>query len=168
MTKTTGLSLGLSISRFYQISQTSSDGIANGRRSPIFKPSGTFDAILLSARAVLPIKSSSALSPAPLKKNQNLKPLKGPLNPQLPISTRQTSHLPTAPVMRHPGARPHPLALPPPNQEAMTPKPQKRFPLPLHGPGPKANTFPHREVVGPEGPTWVHVPFSISHMSQIK
>ena len=46
------------------------------------------------------------------------------------------------------------------------PKPQKRFPLPLHGPGPKANTFPRREVVGPEDPTRVHVPFSISDMSQ--
>ena len=151
---------------FYQISLTSSNGMANGRKSPIFKPSGTLEAVLFCARTVLPIKSSSALSPPPLQENPNLKPLKGPLNPQLPISTRQTSHLPTALVMRHPGARPHPLALPPPNQEAMTPKPQKRFPLPLHGPGPKANTFPHREVVGPEGPTRVHIPFSISDMSQ--
>ena len=35
-------------------------------RSPIFKPSGTLKAILLSASTVLPIKSSSALSPPPL------------------------------------------------------------------------------------------------------
>ena len=28
--------------------------------------------------------------------------------------------------------------------------------------------FPLREVAGPEGPTWVHVPFSISDMSQIE
>ena len=26
--------------------------------------------------------------------------------------------------------------------------------------------FPPREVAGPEGPIWVHVPFSISDMSQ--
>ena len=26
--------------------------------------------------------------------------------------------------------------------------------------------FPLREVAGPEGPTWVHAPFSISDMSQ--
>ena len=114
------------------------------------------------------IKSSSALSPPPLQKNLTLKPLKGPLNPQLPIWTRQMDLLPTAPEVRLPETRPHPLALPPPNQEAMTPKPQKRFPLPLHGPGPKANTFPRREVVGPEDPTRVHVPFSISDMSQIE
>ena len=38
----------------------------------------------------------------------------------------------------------------------------------LHRPGPKANMFPLRAIAGPEGPTWVHVPFSISHMSQIK
>ena len=82
ITKTAGLSSGLSI--FYQISQTSSNGMANGWRSPIFKLSGTLKAIL-SARTVLPIKSSSALSPSPLQKNLNLKPLKGPLNPQPPI-----------------------------------------------------------------------------------
>ena len=97
----------------------------------------TLEAVLLSARTVLPIKSSFALSPPPLQKNLTLKPLKGPLNPQLPISTRQTSHLPTAPVMRHPGVRPHPLALPPPKQEAMTPKPQKRFPTPSINQDPK-------------------------------
>ena len=76
------------------------------------------------------------------------------------------SLLPTAQEKKLPETRPYLLALPPPKQKAMTPKPQKRFPLPLHGPGPKANTFPHREVVGPEGPTRVHIPFSISDMSQ--
>ena len=30
------------------------------------------------------------------------------------------------------------------------------------------NTFPLREVAGPEGPTRVHVPFSLSDMSQIE
>ena len=64
--------------------------------------------------------------------------------------------------------RPHHLALPPPNQKAMTPKPHKRFLPHLHWPGPEANTFPLREVAGPEGPTWVHVPFSISDMTQIE
>ena len=33
----------------------SSNGMANGRRSPIFKPSGTLEAVLLSARTVSPI-----------------------------------------------------------------------------------------------------------------
>ena len=114
--------------------------MANGRRSPIFKPSGTFDAILLSARAVLPIKSSSALSPAPLKKNQNLKPLKGPLNPQPPILTWQMSLLPTA-LERKLELRPHPLTLPPPKQEAMTLKLQKSFPPTSISQDPKQTRF---------------------------
>ena len=96
ITKTSGLSSGLLISIFYQISLTSSNGMANGQRSHIFKPSGTLEAILLSARTVLPIKSCSALSPPPLQKNPNLKPPKGPLNHQLPILTWQMSLLPTA------------------------------------------------------------------------
>ena len=50
----------------------------------------------------------------------------------------------------------------------MTPKPQKRFPPAVHQPGSKTNTFPLTEVAGPEGPTRVHVPFSISGMSQIE
>ena len=44
----------------------------------------------------------------------------------------------------------------------------KEISIPLHRPGPEANTFPLREAVVPEGPTWVHVPFSISDMSQIE
>ena len=104
--------------------------MANGRRSPIFKLSGTLKAVLLSATTVLPVKSSSALSPTPLKENPNLKPLKGPLNPQPPILTQQMSLLPTTLEMRLPDTRPHTLALPPPKQEAMTPKPQNRLPPP--------------------------------------
>ena len=127
--------MGLLISIFYQISQTFSNGMASGWRSPIFKPSGTLKAILLSAMTVLPIKSPSALYPTSLKKNPTLKPLKGPLNPQPPILTQQMSLLPTTLEMRLPDTRPHPLALPPPKQEAMTPKPQKRFlPSPLPRP----------------------------------
>ena len=76
--------------------------------------------------------------------------------------------LPTAVERKLLGTRPHSLALPPPKQEVMTLKPQTRFPSSLHPSGPEANTFPLREVVGPEGPTWVHVPFSISDMSQIE
>ena len=86
--------------------------------------------IFLPARTVLPIKSSSALSPPPLQKNLNLKPLKGPLNPQPLISTWQMDLLPTTPEVKLPKTRHHPLALPPPNWETMTPKPQKRLPLP--------------------------------------
>ena len=67
----------------------------------------------------------------------------------------------TALEKKLPETRPHPLAL-------LPPKPQKRFPPHFHRPGPKANTFPLREVAGCEGPTWIHVPFSISDMSQIE
>ena len=72
----------------------------------------------------------SALFPSPLQKNQNLKPLKGPLNPQLLISTWQVSLLPTTPEMRLPEMRPHPLALPPPNRETMTPRTPKEISTP--------------------------------------
>ena len=103
--------------------------MANGQRSPIFKPSSrTLEAVLLSARTVLPIKSSSALSPPPLQNNPNLKSLKGPLNPQPLILTQQMYLLPTALGRKLPEMRPHSLALPPSKQEAMTPKTQKRFP----------------------------------------
>ena len=78
------------------------------------------------------------------------------------------SLLPTTPEKKLPKTRLYPLALPPPKQKAMTPKPQKRFPPALYQPGPETNTFPLREVAGPEGPTWVHVPFSISDMSELK
>ena len=166
ITKTAGLSLGFSILIFYQISLTSSNRMANGQRSPIFKPPGTLETVLLSARTVLPIKSSSAFSPPPLQKNPNLKTLKGPLNPQLLISTQQVSLLPTVPDMRLPEMRPHTLALHPPNQEAMTPKTPKEIstPPPLTR-SQRKHMFPLREVVGPEDPTQIHVPFSISDMS---
>ena len=168
ITKTTGLSSGLRISIFYQISLTSSNRRAKGQRPPIFKPSGTFEAVLLSARTVLPIKSSSALSPPPLQKNLTLKPLKGPLNPQPPIWTRQMDLLPTAPEVRLPETRPHPLALPPPNQEAMTPKPQKRFPLP-----PSIDQDPKQtQISSQRGRDWRGLPgsmcLSISDMNQIE
>ena len=104
--------------------------MANGERSPIFRSCGALDDVLLFARAVLPIKSSSVLSPHPLQKNPNLKPPKGPLNPQAPISTWQMSLLPITLEMRLPEMRTHPQALPPPNQDVMTPKPPKRFPHP--------------------------------------
>ena len=152
MTKTTGLSSGLSISIFYQISQTSSNRMANGWRSPIFKSSRTLEVVLLSARTVLPIKSSSALSPPPLQKNPNLKPLKGPLNPPPPILTQPMCLLPTTLERKLPETRPHSLALRPPTQEAMTPKPRKRFPFHLHQPGPKANTYSLSRVSGTRGP----------------
>ena len=144
--------MGLSITIFYQISLTSSDGMANCQRSPILKPSGTLEAVLLSARTVLPIKSSSVLSPPPLQKNPNLELLKGPLNPQSQISTQQMSPLPTAPEMRFPETRPHPLALPPPNREAMTPKPQKRFPTPSINQDPKQTHVSSQGGSGTRGP----------------
>ena len=135
--------------------------MANGQRSPIFKPSGTLEAILLSARTVLPIKSSSVLSPPPLQKNPNLKLLKGPLNTQLPICTQQMSLLPTVQERKLPETGPHPLALPPAKQE--TPKE-------FSTPAPSARTWSKyissQRGSGTEGPTRVHVPFSISDMSQ--
>ena len=128
----------------------------------------TLEAVLLSARTVLPIKSSSALSPPPLQKNPNLKPLKGPLNPQPPILTQQMCLLPTTLERKLPETRPHPLALPPPKQEVITLKPQKRFPTPSIGQDPKQTHVSSQRGSRPEGPTWVHVPFSISDMSQIE
>ena len=74
ITKTAGLSSGLSISIFYQISLTSSNGMANSQRSPIFKPPGILEAVLLSARTVLPIKSSSALSLSITKESKSIAP----------------------------------------------------------------------------------------------
>lgn len=134
--------------------------MADGQRCPIFRPSGALEAILLSARAVLPIKSSSVLSPPPLQKNPNLKPLKGLLNPQLLVLTQQMGLLPTTPEMRLPEIRPHPLALPPPNREVMTPKPQKRFPHPPASTRAQSkHMFPLREVAGPLlAPTSLHTP----------
>ena len=167
ITQTAGLSLGLSITIFYQISLTYLNAMANDQRSPIFKPPGTLEAVRLSARTVLPIKSSSVLCPPPLQKNPNLKPLKGPLNSQPPISTWQMSLLPTVPEMRLPETRPHPPALPPPNQEAMTPNPQRDFQPPPSTRTWSKHVFPLKEVAGPEVPTRVHVPFSTSDMSQI-
>ena len=74
ITKTAGLSSGLSISIFYQISLTSSNGMANSQKSPIFKPPGILEAVLLSARTVLPIKSSSALSLSITKESKSIAP----------------------------------------------------------------------------------------------
>ena len=64
------------------------------------------EAILLSARTVLSIKFSSALSPTLLQKNPNLKPLKCPLNPQPPILTWQMSLFPTTLGRKLPEMRP--------------------------------------------------------------
>ena len=129
--------------------------MANGWRSPIFKLSGTLKAIL-SARTVLPIKSSSALSPPPLQKKSKSKAPKRPTKPSAPdFDLQQMSLLPTT------------LALPPPKQEAMTPKPQKRFPS--HPTPPSARTQSKQfssQRAELEGPIRVHVPFSITDMSQ--
>ena len=89
-----------------------------------------------------PIKSSSALSPTPSQMNPNLMSLKGPLNPQSPILSRRMSLLPTALERKLTEMRPHPLFLPLPKKEVMTPKHQKRFPPLLHRPGPKQTRFP--------------------------
>ena len=140
--------------------------MANVQRSPVFKTSGTLEAVLLSARTVLPIKPP-VFSPPPLQKNPNLKTLKGPLNPQLLISTQRLSLLPTAPEMRLPETRPHPLALLPPNWEAMTPQNPKRD---FHSASidwvPKQTHVSTQRISRTRGPTRVHVPFSISDMSQ--
>ena len=74
--------------------------------------------------------------------------------------------LPTALVMRHLGTKSLPLALPPPNREAMTLRPQnpKRdfHPLSIDQDPKQTHVSLCREVVGPEGPTRVPVPFLIS------
>ena len=81
-----------------------------------------------------------------------LKPLKGPLNPQPPILTRQMSLLPTAPEKKFPEMRPYTLALPPLKQEAMTLKPQKRFPTPSIGQDPKQTRVSSQRGSGTRGP----------------
>ena len=135
--------------------------MANGRRSPIFnlrscpslcKDCSTYQ-ILLCSLSLSITKESKSKAP------------KSPPKPSVPNFDRADEPPPYRPERKLPETRPHPLALPPPKQEVMTPKPQEISTL-LHQPGPEANTFPLREVAGPEGPTRVHVPFSISNMSQ--
>ena len=109
---------------------------------PLCKDCSTYQILLCS------------LSPPPLQKNLNLKPLKGPLNPQPPILIQQMSLLLTT------------LALPPPKQEVMTPKPQKRFPTPPPSARTQSKQFSSQRVSGTWGPYTVHVPFSITDMSQ--
>ena len=109
---------------FYQISLTSSNGMANGQKSPyiqafwdlrsctsLCKDYSTYQ-ILLCSLSLSTTKESKSKAP------------KRPLSFQLQISTRQTILLPTAVVMRHLGTKSLPLALPPPNREAMTLRPQ--------------------------------------------
>ena len=48
--------------------------MANSQKSPIFKPPGILEAVLLSARTVLPIKSSSALSLSITKESKSIAP----------------------------------------------------------------------------------------------
>ena len=108
----------------------------------------------------------SALFPSPLQKNQNLKPLKGPLNPQPPILTWQMSLLPTTLERKLLELRPHPLALPPPKQKAMTPEPPKRFPAPSISQDLKQTHFLSERQWDWRALHGFHVPFSISDIRQ--
>ena len=90
---------------------------------------------------------SSTLRMSPL-------PIRHPANPLLPP---HPTHLLT----------PKPLLTPPQPCYPISPTPPPHFP-PLLPHSQVPNTFPLREVAGPEGPTRVHVPFSLSDMSQIE
>lgn len=135
---------------FYQISLTSSNGMANGWKSLYSSLWDLRSCTSLSARTVLPIKSSSALSSPPLQECKSKAP-KGPLNPQLLICDQADEPPPYRPgdETSRGETPPQPFFLQ--IREAMTPNPQRDF-LSLHRPGPKANTcFLAREVTGQEG-----------------
>ena len=147
--------------------------MASGRRSPMHKPFGPFGAGPPYARPVPPTRSFYA--PCLPSKRALLPQLTTDLDLAHPwSSTLQTSPFPTGYPAKplcplHPThllAR-KPLLTPPP---PATPSPG--LPLPPSLPNCHTVTYPThvplREVAGPEGPTRVHVPFSLSDMSQIE
>ena len=94
-----------------------------------------------------------SLSPS-ITKESTSKARKRPPNLSAPDFDLADEPPPYHPERKLPETRPHPLALPPPKQEAMTPKPPKR--LPPHPPSARTwskHMLPLKEVAGPEGPT---------------
>ena len=139
--------------------------MANGQRSPIFKPSGTFKAILLSARTILPICS---LSLSATKESKSKAP-KRPPKPSAPDFDQADELLPY-----RPGDETSRGETPPSSPSSSKPgSDDPKSPKEISTLSPSTRTqskhmFPRREVTGPEGSTRVHVAFSISDMSQIE
>ena len=95
---------------------------------PLCKDCSTYQILLCS------------LSPSTTKKSKSKAP-KRPTKPSAPdFDLQQMSLLPTT------------LALPPPKQEAMTPKPQKRFPTPPPSARTQSKQFSSQRVSGTWGP----------------
>ena len=113
--------------------------MASGRRSPLPKPFGPFGAGPPYARPAPPTRAFYAPC-LPSKRAFLLQLTAGRNLPHPQSSTPQLRPRPT----------PHPLPSPPATRSHT----QHMFPL--------------REVAGPEGPTRVYVPFSLSDMSQIE
>ena len=147
--------------------------MASGRRSHMLKPFGCFRAGPPYARPAPPARSFYAPC-LPSKRALFLQittngDLLHPLSSTLQASSLPSHHSP------NPLLPPQPTHLLPPNLSWLplspaTPSPW--LPLPpsfLPTPATWSHTqhmFPLRGVAGPEGPTWVHVPFSLSDMSQ--
>ena len=138
--------------------------MANGQRTPIFKPSETLEAILLSAKTVHQILLCS-LFPSITKESKSKAPKRPPkpLAPNFDPADEPPSYRPGEKASGDETPSSSPSSSETEGDDSRTPK---EISSPLHRPGPEANTFPLREAVGPEGPTWVHVPFSVSDMSQ--
>ena len=105
----------------------------------------TLEAVLLSARTVLPIKSSYFLSPSTTKESKS-KDLKRPPKPSAPDfnpAVEPPSYCPGDEASRDKTSPSSPSSSKLGSNDP--PKPQKRFPLPLHWPGPEANTCFHWE-----------------------
>ena len=138
--------------------------MANGQRTPIFKPSETLEAILLSAKTVHQILLCS-LFPSITKESKSKAP-KRPPKPSAPNFDQIDEPPPYCPGEKASGDKTPSSSPSSSKTEGDDSRTPKEISIPLHRPGPEANTFPLREAVVPEGPTWVHVPFSVSDMSQ--
>ncbi|CAN0102262.1 unnamed protein product [Rangifer tarandus platyrhynchus] len=148
--------------------------MASGWRSHMPKPFGPFEAGPPYARPALPTRSFYA--PCLPNKRALLQLTADGDFPHPWSLTPLTSSLPTSHTS-NPVLPPHPthlltlkplLTLPQPHYPvSLTPSP---FPSPLpQGRYPQGQyMITLREVAGPEGPTRVHVPFSLSDISQIE
>ena len=139
--------------------------MANGRRSPIFnlrscpslcKDCSTYQ-ILLCSLSLSITKESKSKAP------------KSPPKPSVPNFDRADEPPPYRPGEKASGDEipfTSPSSSKTGSDDSDTPKEISTLP-PLARTRSK-HMFPFREVAGPEGPTRVHVPFSISDMSQIE
>ena len=166
--RTADLNLAHLTLTFFKISPTSLDGMASGRRSHMPKPFGPFGAGPPYARPALPTRSFCV----PCLPNKRALQLTADGDFPHPWSlTPLTSSLPTSHTS-------DPL-LPPHQTHLLTLKPLLTLPQPHYPISPTPPPFPSplpqgqymiplREVAGPEGPTQVHVPFSLSDINQIE